>query len=121
MEEPSFLDILCPRCGRSNPAKGEAGFQRVECMCGNPIFVLVGDTGAAGTPPYSLLQFDILRFAQFLKDTRKPVEIFNLQSGLLYSGCDRAYVYSTGLVDAMPMAKAKINKWIREFLITGRA
>jgi hypothetical protein len=68
-----------------------------------------------------VLQFDIERFALFLKRSRKPVETFNTKTGLLYSGCDRAYVTPAGAVDAMPMAKAKIYKWIGEFLMTPAA
>jgi len=66
-----------------------------------------------------VLRFDVELFAQFLKDSKKKVEVFNMKTGLLYFGCDRAYVFPTGHVDAMPVARAKVYRWIQEFLMAG--
>jgi hypothetical protein len=118
----SLLEVVCPQYGRANSIKGGAGFQKSECQCGSPLFVFVESGGVGGgRPGYTLMRFEIEPFSRFLKETKKPVETFNVKTGLLYSGCDRAYVLPTGKVDAMPMAKAKVYKWIQEFLMaTGR-
>jgi hypothetical protein len=80
--------------------------------------VLVGASGPhEDTLTSKVLKFDVEEFAQFLKDSKKKVEVFDTKTGLLYSGCDRAYVFPTGHVDSMPVARAKIYKWIQEFLM----
>lgn len=113
----SYLEAACPSCGRVNAVEGDAGFQRIDCGCGAPTFVLVGHSGPVDRMlTCRVLKFEIELFAQFLKDSKK-VEVFNMKTGLLYFGCDRAYVFPTGQVDAMPVARAKVYKWIKEFLM----
>jgi hypothetical protein len=113
----SDLEAACPNCGRGNRVEGGAGFQRINCACGAPVFVRVGPGSAQdGTLICTVLRFEIEKFAQHLKDSKKKVEVFNTKTGLLYSGCDRAYVFPTGHVDAMPVARAKVYRWIQEYL-----
>ena len=113
----SRLEASCPACGRTNAVRDVVGFQRVDCQCGVPIFAFVSSDGRPeGLLTCQVLKFDINEFSAYLKRANKKVDTFNLKTGLFYSGCDRAYVYPTGQVDAMPVARAKLYRWIQEYL-----
>jgi hypothetical protein len=113
------LTVECPSCHTVLQVKATPGYQRVECGCGHPAFLLVEALAGHGEAfTIRVLRFDIEGFASFLKRSKKPVEVFNTKTGLLYSGCDRAYVLPSGAVDGPPVVRAKINRWIQEYLLS---
>ena len=60
-------------------------------------------------------QFNLNEFNYFLK-TKKHINTFDSISGVLILGNNEAVISEKGIVNAEPMLKNRIEKWIHEFL-----